>query len=230
MVVQLGSSILHERRSDLNISASDENSVRGSCCSRAHLPHRTPVNDSMSSLFCLAHGDAKAIPPQMSSPCACPVRLGGVGSVSLCDLLRRFLRPHDPSQPSFIASWRPFPTFDAPPLMKCSTSCSCCLYSFDLQQGVASRAYFGTSRGHPAPTQRTCRVTPRKHARSAGRLAQFNRLQHVNLNRMETRQKASIMFESFRVTAMRTPRSWAKDISRSGNCCEIWQKKNWMSY
>ena len=32
----------------------------------------------------------------------------------------------------------------------------------------------------------------------------------MNLNRVESRQKASVMFEPFRVTAMRTPRSWAK--------------------
>ena len=35
---------------------------------------------------------------------------------------------------------------------------------------------------------------------------------HLNLNRTESRQKASIMFQQFRVAAMRTVRDWAMDI------------------
>ena len=39
----------------------------------------------------------------------------------------------------------------------------------------------------------------------------------MNLNRVESRQKASVMFEPFRVTAMGTPRSWTKDMF------QVWQ-------
>ena len=178
-------------------------------------PSSKPVTDLMSSRNCLAYRFATAVSrsPLLSFRRVDPARLDR-GSVSPCDLLQPSCAPT-----RFVSTSAPFhlgvlPAFDVLPWWSRSSclGCSCSCRSLPT---VRSASLSWLSR----PLGSDIEKVPFVLAKAVSSLYRapciiVSNRWHLNLNRTEARQKASIMFQPFHVAAMRTLRAWAMDIFR----------------
>ena len=201
------------RLSLLNVCASEENRVRGS----PRMPLASfcssykPVNDLMSSLNCLAYRFATAVSRSslLSFRRVDLARLDR-GSVSPCDLLHHLLHPRDPSQSQlhFICEYSQLSMYFVDPVFMSGLS--------PLLQ-VASTVRLVSLSWLSRPLSSDVKKVPLVFAKVVSSLYRApcriasNRL-HMNLNRTEARQKASIMFASPRC-ALSVLGRWASSRS-----------------